>query len=123
MKTVVDLSDIESLSGQKAATKTPDEKPTEKRRTVKVTKKEPTAPAVRTSKNTIDIRGMRVAEAEAGLENFIAKSAGPIWIIHGHGTGKLKRGVREFLKRHPQVRSFENAEQADGGTGVTVAQV
>ncbi|MEM1250954.1 MAG: endonuclease MutS2 [Cyanobacteria bacterium P01_H01_bin.21] len=123
MKTVVDLSDIESLSGQKAVTKTPDEKPTEKRRTVKVAKKEPTAPAVRTSKNTIDIRGMRVAEAEADLENFIAKSAGPIWIIHGHGTGKLKRGVREFLKRHPQVRSFENAEQADGGTGVTVAQV
>ena len=66
---------------------------------------------------------MRVAEAEAELENFIAKSSGPIWIIHGHGTGKLKRGVREFLKRHPQVLSFEHAEQADGGTGVTVAQV
>ncbi|MBT9311926.1 endonuclease MutS2 [Leptothoe kymatousa] len=125
MKTVVDLRDIESLTGQKAATKAPAEKPPEKRRTqkAKVAKKEPAAPAVRTSKNTIDLRGMRVAEAEADLENFIAQSTGPIWIIHGHGTGKLKRGVREFLKRHPQVSSFENAEQADGGTGVTVAQV
>ncbi|MEO1179863.1 MAG: endonuclease MutS2 [Cyanobacteria bacterium J06636_28] len=124
MKTVVDLKDIESLTGQKAATAKPAaEKAPEKRRTVKVIKKEPAAPALRTSKNTIDLRGMRVAEAEADLENFIAKSTGPIWIIHGHGTGKLKRGVREFLKRHPQVRSFDHAEQADGGTGVTVAQV
>ncbi|MEM9264333.1 MAG: endonuclease MutS2 [Cyanobacteria bacterium P01_F01_bin.13] len=125
MKTVVDLSDIESLTGQTAtATKTPVEKAPEKRRTkVKVAKKEPAAPAVRTSKNTIDLRGMRVAEAEADLENFIAKSTGPIWIIHGHGTGKLKHGVREFLKRHPQVSGFDNADQADGGTGVTVAQV
>ncbi|MGD1855182.1 MAG: endonuclease MutS2 [Leptolyngbyaceae cyanobacterium] len=123
MKTVVDLGDIESLSGQKAPaiTKTV-EKPPEKRKVV-VAIKEPKAPAVRTSKNTLDLRGMRVAEAEAELENFIAKSSGPIWIIHGHGTGKLKRGVREFLKRHPQVLSFEHAEQADGGTGVTVAQV
>ncbi len=129
MKTVVDLSDIESLTGQKASnTKAPAATPNEPRRPKKaakkeVAKKEPAAPAVRTSKNTIDLRGMRVAEAEADLENFIAKSAGPIWIIHGHGTGKLKRGVREFLKRHPQVSSFENAEQADGGTGVTVAQI
>ncbi|NEQ51035.1 MAG: endonuclease MutS2 [Leptolyngbya sp. SIO3F4] len=125
MKTVVDLSEIESLTGQKAITnQKPAEKALEKRKTtVKTVKKEPKAPAVRTSKNTIDLRGMRVAEAEADLENFIAKSTGPIWIIHGHGTGKLKRGVREFLKRHPQVLSFENAEQADGGTGVTVAQV
>lgn len=125
MKTVVDLSDIESLTGQKASAKPVTERPPEKRRTApaKTVKKEPPAPAVRTSRNTIDLRGMRVAEAEADLENFIAKSTGPIWIIHGHGTGKLKRGVREFLKRHPQVRSFDNAEQADGGTGVTVAQV
>ncbi|MEM9807880.1 MAG: Smr/MutS family protein, partial [Cyanobacteria bacterium P01_D01_bin.56] len=123
MKTVVELSDIESLTGQKTG-KAPMEKPPENRRPkAKVVKKEPAAPAVRTSKNTIDLRGMRVAEAEADLENFIAKSTGPIWIIHGHGTGKLKRGVREFLKRHPQVSSFDNAEQADGGTGVTVAQV
>ena len=125
MKTIVDLSDIESLAGQKALTpKAAAEKAPEKRRTtLKATPKEPAAPAIRTSKNTIDLRGMRVAEAEAELENFIATATGPIWIIHGHGTGKLKRGVREFLKRHPQVRSFDAAEQADGGTGVTVAQV
>ncbi|MEM7065313.1 MAG: endonuclease MutS2 [Cyanobacteria bacterium P01_B01_bin.77] len=126
MKTVVDLSEIESLTGEKAAApaaKPSPAKTTEKRRkTVNIAKKEPAAPAVRTSKNTIDLRGMRVAEAEADLENFIATATGPIWIIHGHGTGKLKRGVREFLKRHPQILSFENAEQTDGGTGVTVAQ-
>ncbi|MEM9164855.1 MAG: Smr/MutS family protein, partial [Cyanobacteria bacterium P01_F01_bin.4] len=68
-----------------------------------------------------DLRGMRVVEAESALDDYIARAHGPIWIIHGHGTGKLKRGVHEYLKRHPQVERFEAAEQADGGTGVTVA--
>ncbi|PSN78791.1 hypothetical protein C8B47_15130, partial [filamentous cyanobacterium CCP4] len=55
------------------------------------------------------------------LEEAIAKGSGALWIIHGHGTGKLKAGVHEYLKRHPQVQRFEPAAQADGGTGVTVA--
>ena len=124
MKTTVDLGEIESLTGQKAGP-APAPKTPEKRRppAAKAAKPEPAPPAIRTSQNTIDLRGMRVAEAEADLENFIASAVGPIWIIHGHGTGKLKRGVQAFLKRHPQVRSFEAAEQADGGTGVTVAQI
>ena len=64
---------------------------------------------------------MRVTEAEGKLEDEIARAQGPIWIIHGHGTGKLRRGVHDYLKRHPQIQKFEAAEQADGGTGVTVA--
>jgi DNA mismatch repair protein MutS2 len=64
---------------------------------------------------------MRVAEAESVLEDALAQASGAIWIIHGHGTGKLRRGVHEYLKTHPQVQRFEAAEQADGGTGVTVA--
>ncbi|MEM1310038.1 MAG: endonuclease MutS2 [Cyanobacteria bacterium P01_H01_bin.153] len=117
MKMTVSLEEIESLHGEKA------ELPQPKVAPPPTPTPPPPGPAVRTSKNTFDLRGMRVVEAEGKLEDAIARAHGPIWIIHGHGTGKLRRGVHEFLKRHPQVQKFEAAEQADGGTGVTVAYV
>ncbi|TVP65166.1 MAG: endonuclease MutS2, partial [Leptolyngbya sp. LCM1.Bin17] len=117
MKTTVTLAEIESLRGEKADMPTKP-KPQD---TVPAAQAGPPAPAVRTARNTIDLRGMRVAEAESVVESAIAQGSGAIWIIHGHGTGKLRRGVQEYLQRHPQVQRFEAAEQADGGTGVTVA--
>ncbi len=117
MKTTVTLAEIESLRGEKADMPTKPKPQT----TVPVAQAGPPAPAVRTARNTIDLRGMRVAEAESAVESAIAQGSGAIWIIHGHGTGKLRRGVQEYLQRHPQVQRFEAVEQADGGTGVTVA--
>jgi DNA mismatch repair protein MutS2 len=117
MKTTVGLADIESLQGEKAEVPVKP-KPQD---TVPAAQAAPPAPAIRTSRNTFDLRGMRVAEAESVLEDALAKASGAIWIIHGHGTGKLRRGVHDYLKSHPQVQRFEAAEQADGGTGVTVA--
>lgn len=117
MKTTVSLADIESLQGEKAEMPVKP-KPQD---TVPAAQAAPPAPAVRTSRNTFDLRGMRVAEAESVLEDAIARASGAIWIIHGHGTGKLRHGVQEYLQRHPQVQRFEAADQADGGTGVTVA--
>lgn len=118
MKMTVSLVDVESLQGEKA------ELPPKPAPAPTPAPPPPTAPAVRTSRNTIDIRGSRVADAEVVLDRRIAAAeAGPIWIIHGHGTGKLRQGVQEFLKQHPQVDRFEAAEQADGGTGVTVAYI
>ena len=42
-------------------------------------------------------------------------------LIHGKGTGTMRRAVRELLDRHPLVKSYETAERAEGGEGVTVA--
>ncbi|NJO79019.1 MAG: endonuclease MutS2 [Cyanobacteria bacterium RM1_2_2] len=118
MKMTVSLADVESLQGEK-----PD-LPTKSAPAPTPAPALPPAPAIRTSRNTVDIRGSRVADAEHRLEQEITKAdAGPLWIIHGHGTGKLRQGVQEFLKHHPQIDRFEPAEQADGGTGVTVAYV
>lgn len=118
MKMSVALTDVESLSGEKAELTKPKPEP------APAPSPAPAAPAVRTSRNTIDLRGSRVGDAEVEIERAIATAQpGPLWIIHGHGTGKLKRGVQEFLQRHPQVDRFEPAEQADGGTGVTVAYI
>jgi len=121
MKMTVSLSDVESLQGEKADLP---QKPKPEPKPATAPPDMTNAPAVRTSKNTFDLRGSRVADAEIELDRAIAAAApGPIWIIHGHGTGKLKRGVQAFLKQHPQIAKFEFAEKADGGTGVTIAYV
>jgi DNA mismatch repair protein MutS2 len=121
MKMTISLVDVESLQGEKAELpQKPKPTPTPSPAPISSTD----APAVRTERNTIDIRGSRVADAEVVLERAIATAhPGPIWIIHGHGTGKLRKGIQEFLSHHPQVSRFEAAERQDGGTGVTVAYV
>ncbi|NJK63150.1 MAG: endonuclease MutS2 [Synechococcaceae cyanobacterium SM2_3_1] len=83
----------------------------------------PKAPLqIRTSRNTVDLRGCTVSDAEILLEQVFAEAdPGPLWIIHGHGTGRLRTGVQTYLKAHPRIQSFEAAETQDGGSGVTVA--
>jgi DNA mismatch repair protein MutS2 len=121
MKMNVSLADIESLTGEKATIP-------EKKSAAKTQPKStvtPTVPvvAIRTSTNTIDIRGQRVATAESEIERAIGKAyqSGIMWVIHGKGTGKLREGVHEFLKTHPQVDRIELAGEKDGGSGVTIA--
>lgn len=79
--------------------------------------------SMRTAANTIDIRGERVDEAVAHVDAAIAKAIplGAAWIIHGHGTGRLRTGIREHLARHELVSRLEDADQSDGGRGVTIA--
>jgi DNA mismatch repair protein MutS2 len=134
MKMTVALADIESLDGEKPVSsrqatgsnqdKTQTSKP--KAQTPADTPA-PTSPppVIRTSRNTIDIRGSRVADAEPVIERAIAQAqdSGVLWIIHGHGTGKLRQGVHAFLQQHPQVDRYQLAEQSDGGSGVTIAHL
>ena len=121
MKMNVGLNEIESLDGQKAEVK-PKAKAAVKGASPK--SKRP-AVAVRTSSNTLDIRGDRVNSAEIKIDNAISRAieSGMLWIIHGKGTGRLRQGVHEYLQRHPQVEKFELAEQKEGGSGVTVVQI
>ena len=129
MKMTVKLEDIESLDGKKA---TPQQKRTggaEGAQGAGGAKRVPTpdsplptpySPTIRTSQNTFDIRGSRVADAEIVLDKAIAEASGTLWVIHGHGTGKLRQGVHNFLQQHPMVSRFEAAAAEDGGSGVTV---
>jgi len=41
-------------------------------------------------------------------------------IVHGKGTGALRRAVREFLRGHPHVETYRAGEDGEGGEGVTV---
>lgn len=115
MKLTVALEEVESLAGEKPES-------IAKPKPAPVEPSPATAePAMRTSQNTLDLRGYRVADAEMALDAAIAQAQGPLWIIHGHGTGKLRKGVRAFLEQHPQVERYEFAAQSEGGKGVTIA--
>lgn len=76
---------------------------------------------------SIEVRGQRVEEAMPRVEEFLdsAYRAGLpyVRIVHGKGTGTLRRVVREHLANHPLVTSFETADQREGGEGVTVAHL
>jgi len=128
MKMTVGLEDIESLDGQKAEPLV--RQKNQARRETEVRTHDTSSPlvphpspSIRTSENTIDLRGSRVADAEIILERAIAQAEKPLWIIHGHGTGRLRQGIHSFLQQHPRVSHYEQAEPAEGGSGVTVAYI
>jgi DNA mismatch repair protein MutS2 len=125
MKMTLSLTEIESLQGEKPAAVSREAKKQEfrKQEQKKQEAKVEMAPAIRTSRNTFDYRGQKVADAEMELDRAICAAEGAIWVIHGHGTGKLRSGIQDYLKTHPLVDRFEAADQADGGTGVTVVYV
>jgi DNA mismatch repair protein MutS2 len=73
----------------------------------------------------LNVIGADVDEALARLEKFLDASMSTdlheLRIVHGHGTGALRRAVAEFLKTHPLVERFETAPQNQGGGGATIA--
>ena len=68
-----------------------------------------------------------VDEAEGVLGKFIDDAQiaglGEILVIHGKGTGALRKGVQAYLSHHASVLSYQFADQTDGGTGATVVQL
>ena len=73
----------------------------------------------------LDLRGMRVDEALDALDDYIDRAylAELPWvrIIHGKGTGALRKVVRDYLRNHPVVSRYRPGEEGEGGDGVTIA--
>ena len=118
LRSTVALAAIEGLNGEKPAPPAPPPVTVRSRRAPGSR-----GPQVRTEANTVDVRGLRVHEAEAAVEERLRGANGPVWVIHGIGTGKLKRGLREWLAGVPYVERVSDAEQGDGGMGCSVVWV
>ena len=75
----------------------------------------------------LDLRGRTADEALEELDRFLDQAAiqsvGSVRIIHGKGTGTLKRKVEVFLRGYPLVDSFRVGEPGEGGWGVTIASL
>jgi DNA mismatch repair protein MutS2 len=81
-------------------------------------------PAIQTSENTCDLRGLRVDDAWPMLESFMDRRLNEgdrlVIAVHGHGTGALRDHVRERLKESRYVANFRPGTNNEGGDGVTI---
>lgn len=75
----------------------------------------------------IEVRGQTIDEAlplvERHLDDAFRAGLATTRVVHGKGTGTLRREIRHLLERHPLVRGFESAEPFEGGEGVTVVHL
>ncbi|TKI56605.1 endonuclease MutS2 [Brevibacillus antibioticus] len=78
-------------------------------------------------KMDLDLRGYNVEDSIREIDQFLddALLAGlhSVSIIHGHGTGVLRKGVHEYLRSHRNVKSFRLGGQGEGGVGATIAEL
>lgn len=81
-------------------------------------------PALQTSDNTCDLRGLRVDDAWPMLETFLDRALHEgqrvAFVVHGHGTGALRDRVRDELKKSRYVTRFRPGGPNEGGEGVTI---
>ncbi|KKK35710.1 recombination and DNA strand exchange inhibitor protein [Salinicoccus sediminis] len=78
-------------------------------------------------KRELDLRGERYEEAlnrlDRYLDQVLLSNYNEVEIIHGKGTGALQKGVQQFLRTHPKVKSFRGGMPNEGGFGVTVVEM
>jgi len=75
----------------------------------------------------VNVIGMRVEDAlpvvDKSIDNALLGGSGSVEIIHGRGTGRLMRAIREHLAAHQSISRFEEGTAAEGGSGVTIAYI
>jgi DNA mismatch repair protein MutS2 len=113
---------VAARSGERAGAKSPRES-----RSGVTVRTAPADPQTSGAADEINVIGCTVEEASRRVDKFIdgAALAGKpqVRVIHGHGTGALRRGLAEFLSAHPLVESVHAEAQERGGTAVTVVEL
>ncbi len=75
----------------------------------------------------LDLRGANLEEAIVEVDRFLDESflsnLGQVYIIHGKGTGVLRAGIQEYLRKHKHVKSYRLGNYGEGGVGVTIAEL
>ncbi|MNI64700.1 Endonuclease MutS2 [compost metagenome] len=77
--------------------------------------------------SSVDLRGLDAEEACYDADKYLDEAymagLGEVSLIHGKGTGVLRKAINDMLKKHPHVKSYRLGEYGEGGTGVTVVQL
>ena len=78
-------------------------------------------------RSELNVIGQTTDEAVDAVDKFLDEaslgSLSQVRIVHGHGTGALRRAIAELLKDHPHVERFAPAPQDQGGAGATVIEL
>lgn len=80
-----------------------------------------------TVKTELDLRGFNVDDAVMDIDRYIDEAVlaglNQVSVIHGKGTGVLRKGVHDYLRRHRNVRSYRLGGQGEGGSGSTIVEL
>jgi DNA mismatch repair protein MutS2 len=75
----------------------------------------------------VNLIGQRVEEAieaaERALDQALVSGAARLRVIHGHGTGRLREGIREHFRSHPAVEKLRSGDRSEGGNGATILEL
>lgn len=78
----------------------------------------------RSARNEINVIGQTVDEAVVNVDAFIDQAVrsglSKVWVIHGMGTGRLRTGLHDHFRHHPNVKEFRLGTYGEGESGVTV---
>jgi len=78
-------------------------------------------------RSELNVIGQTTDEAVDAVDKFLDEaslaSLSQVRIVHGHGTGALRRAIAELLKDHPHVARFVTAPQEQGGSGATLVEL
>ena len=78
----------------------------------------------RSARNEINVIGQTVDEAVVNVDAFIDQAVrsglSKVWVIHGIGTGRLRAGLHDHFRHHPNVKEFRLGTYGEGESGVTV---
>lgn len=117
LKMEIDENNLEKLSAKQVAAQQKKEKHQVHRSPVRTTQ-------TRHTTARLDLRGERYEQAMNDLEQFIdhalLNNLSPVTIVHGKGTGALRKGTQQFLRSNPRVKSFDYAAPNNGGDGATI---
>lgn len=114
MKINVNISNLRLLNGQKDDVKKTNIGTIMKSKTQNI-------------RNEIDLRGMNIEEAAIDLDKYLDDAylakLEQVTVIHGKGTGALRKGIKGFLRKHSHVKTFRDGIHGEGGSGVTVVDL
>ncbi len=112
MKSKIDASDLQVIKQEKAKIERA------------ITRVKSNRETIRTE---LDLRGSNVDEAILAIDKYLDEAVlsglHQVRIIHGLGTGALRRGVQEYLRNHRAIKSMRLGVHGEGGTGVTVVEL
>lgn len=115
MKITVKLKDLRQVEGTSSTNKK------ENKRVKKLNLR------MKSVSSSVDLRGMDSEEAIYTTDKYLDEAymggLGEVTVIHGKGTGILRKAITDMLKRHPHVKSYRLGQYGEGGTGVTVVEL
>jgi DNA mismatch repair protein MutS2 len=79
------------------------------------------------TRSELDLRGANLDDSIIEVDRFLDESflanLSQVYIIHGKGTGVLRSGIQDYMRKHRNVKSYRLGNYGEGGNGVTVVEL